>query len=665
MSSISGTLATASISAGTSELSKSIAQKWIIPKIEKYIKRRKIDKALMTPIDNLFEEYLSMSIDYFSYVNIISLSIQQINVEKIYIPLTIFSSEKNERIQLKEYDTVFFSKYKNVIIEDTAGMGKSTILKRLFISACRNNYGIPVFIELRNLSNNKNIVDTILDELYGIDQYHNEFIKDIFFDLLNRGDFIFFLDGYDEISLNIKSEITVHIKKFIEKAKNNIFIITSRNDDSLISFGMFQKFEVLDMTKDEAYSLFRKYDSASGCKVSENLIQQIKEMIKKKEFIEFESFLGNPLLVSLLYLTYRFKRDIPSVRIDFYRKVYDALYKEHDLSKDGYKREKRCGLSNEGFKKVLNKLGFICMAENDNNYNKEKLLDLISKATKSAYTTQISIDDIYHDLIEAIPLFAFEGLTYKWAHKSFMEYFGACYVYNNSNKESILNSIRISKFISNYTNMLDFYFDLDRVWFDRVFVYPIITHFIKYIKEKIDNKNIGEEQYVYFAILFNRMICHYSNYPVELRTSDVGAVRKFFERIFSNVEHFNDYKLLKLVSSSIMEIKNLNQVQRDLYAIFINDKLLDVIFEILWKKGEKIIKDINNFPAKTNRSNFCWHEKEDISQLGNSKIINRLGILHQSAPSRRLKYIDFQESIRYKEMIEKEKELSEQNIMLI
>ncbi|MGE8022121.1 NACHT domain-containing protein [Peribacillus frigoritolerans] len=417
---------------------KHILDTWLKPKLEEIKERKEINEKLEQFAFEVFSDYLNRTYRDQNNFNIIALGLQQVKLESTYIPLTIYSTEKSEMITLDSYNAEFAEKYKRIVIEDTAGMGKSTLMKKLFISAIQQNEGIPIFIELRHLTKKKDILDTIIENINPMKETHT---KEFILEVMDRGDFIFFLDGYDEIPFQHKENVTKQIKQFISNANNNIFFLTSRLDDSLSSFGEFQKFEIQDLSKIEAFSLIKKYDEITQLDLASSIIKQIEETIEGDRFSELESFLGNPLLVSFLYLTFKHKKDIPALRIDFYRKVYDALFELHDLSKESFKREKYSGLSSGNLQKVLWKLGFLCLRENDNDYDKNKLLKLISHAKNSPYFKEIQEDYILKDLLETVPLFTTIGLGYKWSHKSFMEYFAAYFIDNQENREKILNDI--------------------------------------------------------------------------------------------------------------------------------------------------------------------------------------------------------------------------------
>ena len=108
-----------------------------------------------------------------------------------------------------------FKKGNFITILGDAGSGKSTLVKHLFINSFIESYKAPIFVALRDLDK-----DTFNPEQYlrniilekKLSPSDNFLTK-----LLNNGEFVFFLDGFDEInSKNIKL-ITSVLEKFIDK----------------------------------------------------------------------------------------------------------------------------------------------------------------------------------------------------------------------------------------------------------------------------------------------------------------------------------------------------------------------------------------------------------------------------------------------------------------
>ena len=161
------------------------------------------------------------------------------------------------------------------------------------ISCIEQNIGIPILIELRRLSKTKTIVDEIIEQLNSIDENID---KQFILDLIKKGDFIFFFDGFDEISLSERSFVTIELQNFINKARKCYFILTSRPEDALSAFGDFQKFNIRPLIPEEAFELIRKYDDSNN--ISKLLIERIQE---KEIFDNIQEYLRTPLLISLLY----------------------------------------------------------------------------------------------------------------------------------------------------------------------------------------------------------------------------------------------------------------------------------------------------------------------------------------------------------------------------
>lgn len=635
---------------------KHILNTWLKPKLESMKAQNEMNEKLETFVFDVFADYIKKTYDEHNSVNIIALGLQQIKINQIYVPVTLHSEEKNEKVLIDRYPTDIANSYRKIVIEDTAGMGKSTLMKKMFISVIEHNLGIPIFIELRNLAKDKNIIEYILDNLNGYTIEHSmEFILEV----INRGDFIFFLDGYDEIPLQQKQEVTKSLKKFISNASENTFFLTSRPDDSLMSFGQFQKFDIMDLTEEEAFELIARCDTITGLNLSDRIIKQIKEYMENVDSSTLESFLANPLLVSFLYITFKHKNDIPSLKIDLYRKVFDALYELHDLSKDSYKREKYSGLSSSNLQKILMKLGFLCIRENDNDYDKGKLIKLISHAKDSPYFNGIQEDSILQDLVETVPLFTKIGLGYKWAHKSFMDYFAAYFIDYQDSREKILTDIYNSNHFTMYFNLIDFYYEIDRRLFDKVFIYPIIQKFIKYIESSQIDTSKDYEKLRYLEMIFNRF------FIFNLQFFDYNQELSFGEKTNSLINlyrvsfpHIKDYRLTRSVESSTGEGS---------YLLCKESRIESILRLLLYKKNP-LVREIDMNGAEDETLVFSW-EHTDINQLTNSDIESRIKLIEYTFGERgrgRSTFIalDFNESLKYKMLIEAEMSKSEDNLFL-
>lgn len=427
-----------------------------------------------------FEAYYEHSYERYSIINTLAFKERVKKLKDIYIPLSLRLSENSrdkKAIQINAYPKELLDKYQRVLITDTAGMGKSTLMKRMFLDVIDNKHGIPFFVELRRISSTNDILNEISVQLGGLD---NKFDSDLLTRLFREGGNIFFFDGYDEIPSQQKSFVTSNIQEFVSKVPDNKFILTSRPEEELAGLGNFQEFRIKELKKEESYELLRKYDNQGN--ISKLLINKLKS----GNYTMISDFLKNPLLVTLLFVAFDYKQTIPLKKHIFYRQVFDAYFDSHDLSKgDGYVHEKKSKLDIDDFDKVMRRIGFECLRRQQIEFTKDELLNIVDTAKANFPSLSFTSMGLLSDLLKAVPLFCQDGVYYKWVHKSLQEYFAAEFIYKDSksNQDAILSKLYNSKKIDSYINLLDLYFDIDPNGFQKNIVKPFLEAFVDYYEQ--------------------------------------------------------------------------------------------------------------------------------------------------------------------------------------
>jgi hypothetical protein len=478
----------------------SIVSKIVVPKLEKLATRIGLEyDKLLIPKGEHFSEYFYRTYKRYSTVNTLVFKNNQMSLKEIYIPLTltIEKKHKNQNVKINSYPKTLADQYQRLLITDTAGMGKSTISKRMFLDVIDNSYGIPIFIELRRLSKEKSLISEIQQQLNSLSK---EFNPKLMLEFIQMGGFIFFLDGYDEISLSERENVTRDLQDFITKASDNIYVLTSRPETALASFGDFQKATIEPLKKKEAFELLRKYDNQG--ETSKSLIGKLQS----PEYQMIDDFLRNPLLVSLLFVAFDYKQTIPLKKHIFYRQVYDAHFDSHDLSKgDGYIHEKKSKLDIDDFDKVLRFIGFECIKQQKIEFSKDELLTIIGNAKDFCVGLTFNASDIFNDLLKSVPLFCQDGNYYKWAHKSLQEYFAAQFIFKDikKNQDEILSAIYNGNNIEKYYNMLDLYYDIDIFGFRKNLLLPLLKEYRRDFGEKESMNDINIQK----GLLFKRKPC--------------------------------------------------------------------------------------------------------------------------------------------------------------
>ena len=463
-----------------------LVDKLVAPKIEQFSKWCKDNyNEFLIPTAEHFQEYLERTYNKFYNINVWSLNYSKRQLKDIYVPLSLFleyskRQKKEIRIKVDQLPVQLIKEYKQILITDTAGMGKSTMIRFMFVNLIEmglKEVGIPIYIELNRLKKNWTILDEIQNQLNSLSK---NFDSNLLYKLIQTGGFIFFLDGYDEIPIDDISDVTKNLLDFISKAgENNYYLLTSRPDDRLSSFVGFHQFRICPLETEDAYKLFKNYDMSEQKETAGRLIDKLNTA----DYIPVRDYLGNPLLVSLLYAAFEYSPDLPLKKHQFYRQVYDALYKRHDLSKGIDPHEKKSRLDVDDFSRVLRYIGFECLKRGENSFDKDSILGLISYA-KEKYKGLFlfSESNFLDDLLLAVPLFTRDGTEYKWAHKSLMEYFAARYVAEDTkqNQDKYLDAIYKSEHLDRYVNMLDLYFDIDEQGFSKSIMLPLLNDFVQY-----------------------------------------------------------------------------------------------------------------------------------------------------------------------------------------
>ncbi|WP_298507886.1 NACHT domain-containing NTPase [uncultured Kordia sp.] len=587
----------------TANLVLPIIKDLVLPKIQAVFKKSPTTSVNEKSVEEQLHDYLTRRYTKFLTIDTLVFANMQTQLEILYQPLTISCKEgitgEEVNIKIDCYPENLLPNYARVIIEDTAGMGKSTITKKLFQSIIEQKAGIPVLIELSQIKKKNSILKEIQSQMSQIGKQINQ---DIILKLINEGDFIFLFDGYDEIALADREFTIRELHRFIEKADDNYFLITSRPEDSLASFGDFQKFSVSPLKNDEAFELLKKYDMYGHKKIADSLIQKLKESDET-----LQEYLNNPFLVSLLYKSYEYKKDIPVKKSQFYEQVYDALFEAHDLSKDGYlKREKYCKLHKDDFEQVLRAIAYFSSMANKIEYDKNTIIQFIKKAKIQTSSLKFKESDYLKDLLNTVPLFKKEGNNFKWAHKSLQDYFAAKFIWVDA-KESridILKKIYEDEENQRFFNVLLLYCELDRKGFE----YTILKWFLEKFRD-YDNTSYNDFSKTK-KLVKERVVMHF-NKNIEI----INIRKKGLE-----MQIFNSFIKRNPLNYSSRSMRNLNVSGP--YTMVINSSVKSISLQNVVRLIKEIFSDITEEVKRPERRD-CFIldlEKNKLHRLDDNSI---------------------------------------------
>lgn len=555
----------------------------IKPRVEAWNQKREKDKKLdeFSTLQG-FGNYLVRAYEKNSYLQTLVFQNQKKKLDDLYVPLTvkIVENKGERRIRVDSYPPELVPRYEKVLIVDTAGMGKSTLARFLFLDCLRQSAAIPILIELRQLSESRGVIDVLTDE---VNPLVPEISGGLLRELISNGGFLFIFDGYDEIPLEGRQTVSRELQEFISRAAHgNQFVLTSREDAALAAFANFQRFSIEPLNIGEAFDLIRKYDSEG------ELSKRIISKLETEATEGIKEFLTNPMLVSLLYKSYDFKPTLPQRKHLFYRQVYDALFECHDLTKTGhFIREKHSKLDLDDFHRVLRILGFLTLRVGKVEYDRDELLKYIEDARVRCPPLLFQAGDFLRDLTSTVPLFAHEGHYFRWAHKSLQEYFAAQFICTDTKgkQESLLRSIAKMPGNDQYRHVLELCYDIDYRTFRNSVVRDLIVSFLDHYDRLLVNLPNIERQDVDLRkqVIFGRRLLFLREKDTRLANffhSSVTATENDIRALFPN-ENFSFLTLFAPGASG----------ERLVLAVF-NSPIYELV-EVLHRRRDPLVEDLH------------------------------------------------------------------------
>lgn len=324
-----------------------------------------------------------------------------------------------------------------VIIQGAGGIGKSTFLKHLLLNEISQHDLIPVFVELKELNALDGDYDIIEFVFQRLNDLGSTIKKDYMDYALQSGCFLFLLDGYDEIFSDRKDVFFRKLERFCDKYSNNCFVISSRPYSEFVEFQRFTVLEVQKLRKQQALELISKieYDE----EIKQRFLMALDESLYEKH----SSFASNPLLLSIMLLTFDNYAEIPEKLHLFYANAFETLYYKHDATKAGYRREMKCPLTYDVFKKVFAQFCFYTYYQGKIELTQDDICAALQKGISDV--PPFNPMNFLYDLVNSICVLYKDGLNYKFTHRSFQEYFTAVFLKEMSDQHMTKLGTRLAK----------------------------------------------------------------------------------------------------------------------------------------------------------------------------------------------------------------------------
>ena len=355
-----------------------------------------------------------------------------LEMRKVYVPLKVAGTNDSSLI---ETDAV--QQYPRLMIKGAPGSGKSMLLKYLAFSYAdsyakrrsRNlsDLPVPILLELNRL-NDPNLTVEKLQQLLEDAFERNNFPKAKRFvsRSLNNGDLMLLLDGLDEVTSNVRSNVIECLRNLLERYKKCRAIITCRTAVYNNEF-----FDVVDQTleidefRDQQIRRFLqawKSEMPQGKSVDQ-LIQTLRDRPK------IMALARNPLLLTIIaYLYSDTAFVLPYSRAEFYTKATNVLLELRD-------EERNIANKYTGVKKRLVLQALALFAQDNTNREQkdrrslsvQEVLEQVQQVLPSLNVNSEEASSIVNEIVErsGILLSIDDGQRYQFGHLTLQEYFVA------------------------------------------------------------------------------------------------------------------------------------------------------------------------------------------------------------------------------------------------
>lgn len=341
-------------------------------------------------------------------------------LEDFYVPASIIRGAK-QRIEKADLSTLLQVGRKS-IVTGNGGTGKTIFMRYLLLNAIEQASGYPVFIELRNLNGSKEID---LEDVIVCFMKDHGFPLDAEFALksLRDGLLVVLLDGFDEVVFSKRKELEQAIKRLASTTSSQI-VLSSRPDMVLEGWDAFGSVRIAPLELEEACELIEKIRYGDEDDIKSRFVGRLRGGLFKSH----QYFLSNPLLLSIMLLTYGDSAEIPKKFASFYEQAYTALFQKHDALKSGFRRERNTDLDIYEFAKLFSAFSAITYDKRAFRFTSMDAVKYVEQAKLVAASRDVDPAGFLEDARLAVCVLIEDGLDLAFVHRSFQEYFVARFI---------------------------------------------------------------------------------------------------------------------------------------------------------------------------------------------------------------------------------------------
>jgi len=320
------------------------------------------------------------------------------------------------------------------IIIGNGGLGKSMMMRHLMLDAITNFDDLkrfPVFVPLKDFDETE---DSLFEYVYSkIGVFDDDLTKEQFEQMLAHGSCLLLLDGLDEIGAGMVKRFERELEALTDKYSENMFVLSSRPFQSFVSYERFSLLRLIPFNPRQAMQLINRLEFRPD---EPAIKEKFQAALDKVLFRTHRAFTENPLLLTIMLLTFEQYAEVPSKMHVFYREAFEVLAKRHDASKGAYKRPMKTGLTSDAFADYFSEVCFRSYRDEKFELTADEFTGYynVLSTRELANDKKTTASDFLEDLCSNLCLMYFEGNSYHFTHRSFQEYFCALFFSKQKDK---------------------------------------------------------------------------------------------------------------------------------------------------------------------------------------------------------------------------------------
>ena len=293
-----------------------------------------------------------------------------------------------------------------ILLSGRGGLGKSMMMRHLCIDAIRNfetTCIMPLFVPLKNFNSTyENLTDYIFTTIQGLGAITD---KQVLLKALSNGRCLLIFDGLDEVHSKFRYKFQHDLEVFADMYSDNLFIMSCRPRNSFVEFNKFTVLYLCPLRFCQTIELVNKLEfRPDEPSIKKSFIEDINGSLSESQ----NEFIENPMLLTIMLITYDYSLSIPEKLHIFYKQAYNALSFRHDANKS-LSREFKTKLSPDDFSKYFAE--FCARSYRDECYDFDEFSFDNYFHKLNPYLNdnkRIQASDFRDDLIDAICLMFYE-----------------------------------------------------------------------------------------------------------------------------------------------------------------------------------------------------------------------------------------------------------------